>query len=127
MSTFLPRLALLAVGGSIAPPMPLLTVLFLGSRRPLANATALILGYVAACAAMVAAGLALVGGAAGAGGVASMIGRGVSATVGGLLIVLGLRSQLKARDPDAQSPRWIESMGSMSPQGTSGSRRSGRP
>jgi hypothetical protein len=46
MSELLPGLILLAVGGSIAPPLLLLTLLFLGSRRPLPNATALALGYL---------------------------------------------------------------------------------
>jgi hypothetical protein len=39
----------------------------------------------------------------------------ISATVGALLIVLGLRSLLDSSDPDARSPRWIESIFSMSP------------
>ena len=38
----------------------------------------------------------------------------ISATVGALLIVLGLRSLLDSSDPDAPSPRWIESIFSMS-------------
>jgi hypothetical protein len=102
MSTLLPQLALQAIGGLIAPPMLLLTILFPGSRRPLTNTTALAIGYFTTCAAMGIAGLAHFGRVAGAGDVASTVGRGVSATVGGLLIVLGLRSLLKARDPDAQ-------------------------
>ena len=102
ISTFLLQLALLAVGGLIAPPMLLLTILFPGSRRPLTYATALAIGYFTTCAAMGIARLALFGRVAGAGDVASTVGRGVSATLGGLLIVLGLRSLLKARDPDAQ-------------------------
>ena len=115
MSDFLPQLAFLAVGGSIAPPLLLLTLLFLGSQRPLPNATALALGYFTTCAVMGVAGLALFGGAAGAGGVASVIGRGISATVGGLLIVLGLRSLLVALDPETQPPRWMELISSISP------------
>jgi hypothetical protein len=43
MSDLLPGLLVLAVGGSIAPPLLLLTILFLGSRRPLPNAGALAL------------------------------------------------------------------------------------
>src|SRR4051794_30078635 len=89
MSEFLPQLVFLAVGGLIAPPLLLLTILFLGSQRPLPNATALALGYPTTCAVMGVAGLALFGGAAGAGGVASVIGGGISATVGGLLIGSG--------------------------------------
>ena len=112
MSDFLPQLVFLAVGGSIAPPLLLLTILFLGSRKPLPNATALALGYFTTCAAMGVAGLTLFGGAESA---ASMIGRVISVMVGGLLIVLGLRSLLNAPDPDAQPPRWMESISSMSP------------
>jgi len=43
MSDLLPGLLVLAVGGSVAPPLLLLTILFLGSRRPLPNAGALAL------------------------------------------------------------------------------------
>lgn len=114
MSDFLPQLLFLAVGGAIAPPLLLLTILFLGSRRPLPNATALALGYFATCAAIGIAGLTLFDGAAGAEG-ASTAGRVISASVGGLLIVLGLRSLLNAPYPDAQPPRWMESISSMSP------------
>jgi hypothetical protein len=115
MSDFLPQLLFLAVGGAIAPPLLLLTILFLGSRRPLPNATALALGYFATCAAIGIAGLTLFDGAAGAGGAASTAGRVISASVGSLLIVLGLRSLLNAPDPDAQPPRWMKSVSSMSP------------
>jgi hypothetical protein len=45
MSDPLPGLKILAIGGSIAPPLLLLTILLLISRRPLANAGALALGY----------------------------------------------------------------------------------
>jgi Sap, sulfolipid-1-addressing protein len=115
MSGALPQLLLLAVGGSIAPPLLLLTILFLGSRRPLPNATALAFGYFATCAAIGIAGLTLFGGAAEAGGATSMAGRVISALVGGLLIVLGLRSLLNTPDHYAQPPRWIGSITSMSP------------
>ena len=89
MSDRLPGLIVLAIGGSIAPPLLLLTILFLGSQRPLPNATALALGYFATCAAMGILGLTLFGGA---GSTASAVGRVISAMVGGLLIVLGLIS-----------------------------------
>jgi hypothetical protein len=102
MSDMFPGLIVLAIGGSIAPPLLLLTILFLGSRRPLPNATALALGYFTTCAATGIVGLTLFGGAEGA---ASTIGRVISAVVGGLLVVLGLGSLLKAPDPDAQPPR----------------------
>jgi hypothetical protein len=46
----LPQLIVLAVGGSIAPPLLLLTILLLGSQRSLLNATALVLGYFAVIA-----------------------------------------------------------------------------
>jgi hypothetical protein len=112
MSDRLPGLIVLAIGGSIAPPLLLLTILFLGSRRSLPNATALALGYFTICAAIGIVGLTLIGGAETG---ASMIGRVISAMVGGLLVVLGLRSLLYAPDPDAQPPRWMESISSMSP------------
>src|SRR5215213_6168987 len=112
MSDLLPGLIVLAIGGSIAPPLLLLTILFLGSHRPLPNATVLALGYFTTCAATGIVGLTLFGGAETG---ASTIGRVISAMVGGLLVVLGLRSLLYAPDPDAQPPRWMESISSMSP------------
>jgi hypothetical protein len=111
MSDLLPGLIVLAIGGSIAPPLLLLTILFLGSRGPLPNATALSLGYFTTCAAIGIVGLTLFGGGESA---ASTIGRVISAMVGGLLVVLGLRSLLNAPDPRAQPPRWMESISSMS-------------
>jgi hypothetical protein len=112
MSSFLPQLVFLAFGGSIAPPLLLLTILFLGSERPLPNATALVLGYIGTCTVMGIAGLTLFDGAESA---ASTVGRVTGVTVGALLIVFGLRSLLNAPDPDAQPPRWMESVKSMSP------------
>jgi Sap-like sulfolipid-1-addressing protein len=112
ISELLPGLILLAIGGSIAPPLLLLTLLFLGSRRPLPNTGALALGYFATCAAIGVSGLILFGGAE---SIVSTVGRVISVTVGALLIVLGLRSLLKAPDPDVSPPGWMESIDSMSP------------
>jgi hypothetical protein len=112
MSDALPGLLVLAIGGSVAPPLLLLTILFLGSRRPLPNAGALALGYFATCAVIGVSGLVLFGGA---GGAVSAVGRVISTTVGALLVVLGLRSLLNAPDPDASPPGWMESINSMSP------------
>jgi len=112
MSDLLPGLIVLAIGGSIAPPLLLLTILFLGSQRPLPNATALALGYFTTCAVIGVSALTLFGEAA---GTVSLVGRVVSAMVGGLLIVLGLKSLLNSPDPDASPPRWMESTSTMSP------------
>jgi hypothetical protein len=99
MSDLLPGLIVLAIGGSIAPPLLLLTILFLGSRSPLPNAIALAFGYFTTCAAIGIVGLTPFGGAETD---ATTIGRVISAMVGGLLVVLGIRSLLYAPDPDAQ-------------------------
>jgi Sap, sulfolipid-1-addressing protein len=115
MSDLLPQLIFLAVGGSIAPPLLLLTILLLGSQRSLPNVIALLLGYFGVCAAFGIAGLTLFGSATGMGSTASTIGRVISATVGILLIALGLRSLFCAPDPEASLPRWIESVRFMSP------------
>lgn len=112
MSDSLPGLVVLAIGGSIAPPFLLLTILFLGSRRPLPNAGALALGYFTTCAVIGISGLVLFGGAE---GTIATVGRVVSVTVGAMLLVLGLRSLLRPPDPDASPPRWMESINSMSP------------
>src|SRR5215213_7086559 len=92
MIDLLPQLIVLALGGSIAPALLLLTILFLGSQRPLPNATALVLGYFAVCAAVGVAGLILFSGTAGAAeSRASTIGRVISVTRSVLLIVIGVR------------------------------------
>src|SRR5918995_370515 len=112
MSDSLPGLIVLAIGGSIAPPLLLLTILFLSSQRPLPNASALTLGYFTTCAVIGISGLLLFGGAE---STVSTVGRVISATVGTLLIVLGLRSLLDTTESDASSPRWMESINYMSP------------
>jgi hypothetical protein len=115
MIDLLPQLIVLAVGGSIAPAL-LLTILFLGSQRPLPNATALVLGYFAVYAAVGVAGLVLFGGTAGAAGsTAFTINRVISVTLGVLLIVLGLRRLFRTRDPDASLPGWMESVSYITP------------
>ena len=90
MSDTLPGLVVLAIGGSIAPPLLLLTILFLGTRQPLPNAGALALGYFTTCAVNGISGLLLFGGAESA---VYTVGRVISATVGALLIVMGLSIQ----------------------------------
>ncbi len=112
MSDFLPGLIVLAIGGSVAPPLLLLTILFLSSQRPLPNASALALGYFTTCAVIGISGLLLFGGAE---STVATVGRIISATVGALLIILGLRSMLDSSDPDASPPRWMESINAMSP------------
>jgi hypothetical protein len=112
MSDTLPGLIVLAIGGSIAPPLLLLTTLLLGSQRPLPNASALVIGYFTTCTVIGISGLLLF---AGAESTVSTVGRVISATVGALFIVLGLRSLLDSPDPDPQPPRWMESINSMSP------------
>jgi hypothetical protein len=112
MSDLLPGLLVLAVGGSIAPPLLLLTILFLGSRRPLPNAGALALGYFTVCAVIGASGLVLFGDA---GSAISTVGRVISVAVGTLLIVLGLKSLLGSPDPDASPPGWLETIDNSSP------------
>ena len=63
MGDLLPGLIVLAIGGSVAPPLLLLTILFLGSHRPLSNASSLTLGYFTTCAVIGVSGLILFGGA----------------------------------------------------------------
>src|SRR5215203_3087830 len=94
------------------PGLIVLTILFLGSWRPLPNASALALGYFTTCAVVGISGLILFGGAE---STVSTIGRVISMTIGALLIVLGLRSLLDSPDPDASPPAWMESIKVMSP------------
>ena len=112
MSDLLPGLVVLAIGGSIAPPLLLLTILFLASLRPLANAGALMLGYFTTCAVIGISGITLFSGAEAA---VSTVGRVISVTIGVLLLVLGLRTVLAPPDPDSTPPKWMESIDSMSP------------
>ena len=94
MSDTLPGLVVLAIGGSIAPPLLLLTILFLGTRQPLPNAGALALGYFTTCAVIGISGLLLFGGAE---STVYTVGRVISATVGALLIVMGLYAAVPQR------------------------------
>jgi hypothetical protein len=112
VSDLLSGLLVLAVGGSIAPPLLLLTILFLGSRRPLPNSGALILGYLTVCAAVGISGLVLFGDY---GNTISTVGRVISVAVGVLLIVLGLGSLLASSDPEVSPPGWLESIDNSSP------------
>jgi hypothetical protein len=112
MNGTLPELIVLAIGGSIAPPLLFLTVLFLGSWRPIPNASALVLGYVVTCGMIGISGLVLFGGAE---NTISTVGRIISVSVGTLLVVFGIRSLVIAPDPDASPRGWMESAKSMSP------------
>jgi Sap, sulfolipid-1-addressing protein len=118
MSELLPGLLVLVIGGTIMPPLLLLTILFLGSRRPLPNAAALALGYFATCTIIGILGLVLFGDAEGA---VSTVGQVISVTVGILLLFLGLRNLLNAPDPDASPPGWMVSIDAMSPPRAFGS------
>ena len=112
MSDTLFGLIVLAIGGSVAPPLLLLTILLLSSRRPISNACALALGYFTTCAGIGILGLLLFGGSEGA---VSTVGRVISVSVGALLLAIGIRSLLNAPDPDAPPPKWMESINSLSP------------
>jgi hypothetical protein len=72
MSDTLPGLVVLAIGGSIAPPLLLLTILFLGTRQ------------LTTCAVIGISGLLLFSGAE---SIVSTVGRDICATVGALLMV----------------------------------------
>ena len=112
----LPQLIVLAVGGSVAPPLLLLTILLLGSQRSILNATALVLGYFAVCATIGIVGLILFAGVVGAAGIASTVGRGMSLIVGGLLIVLGLRTLLlNTPDRAGSAAKWREAVHYITP------------
>ena len=85
MSDSLPRLIVLVISGSIAPPLLLLTIQFLSSQRPLPNGSALALGYFTTCAVIGLSGLLHFGGAE---STVCTVGRIISATVA-LCFVLG--------------------------------------
>jgi len=112
VSDLLTGLLFLAVGGSVAPPLLFLTILFLGSRRPLPNAGALVLGYLTVCAAVGISGLVLFGDA---GSAISVVGRVISVTLGALLLVLGLGSLLGSSGSDTSPPGWLASIDNSSP------------
>ena len=78
MSDSLPGLIVLAIGGSVAPPLLLLTILFPGFPKPLPNASALALGYFTTCAVIGVSGLMLFGEQS----TVATVGRIISATVG---------------------------------------------
>ena len=101
------------MGGSVAPPLLLLTILFLGSLKPHPNAGALTLGYFTTCAVIGLSGLILFGGAWRRRSRAP-----VSLARRSELLAYGpwpKGSLLNAYDPDASPPGWMESINSMSP------------
>ncbi len=109
------NLALLAFAGAFSPVLISVCILLLSSGRPLGNAIAYVLGLVLSL--IVVGGLALVifdepimlpGPRRG-------IGPGLSITLGGLCLVVALRTYLQVPDPDAPPPKWLEKIESIVP------------
>jgi len=112
----LAQLIILAVGGSVAPPLFLLTILLLIYQGSLLNPTALVLGYLAVGATFGVVGLILFESMTGAESILSIIDRGMSLIVGGLLIAVGLRILLLNASHTAEwTSRWIDSVRSITP------------
>jgi Sap-like sulfolipid-1-addressing protein len=109
------NLSLLAFAGAFSPVLISVCILLLSTGRPLGNTVAYILGLVISL--LVVGGLALVlfdepillsGPRRG-------IGPGLSITLGGLCLVVALRTYLHVPDPDAPPPKWLATIESIVP------------
>jgi hypothetical protein len=115
MLNLLINLGLLAFAGAFSPVLISICILLLSSGRPLGNAVAYILGLVFSL--VVVGGLALVlfDDPALLTGSRRGIGPGLSITLGGLCLVVALRTYLHVPDPDAPPPKWLEKIESIVP------------
>jgi hypothetical protein len=115
MLNLLINLALLAFAGAFSPVLISVCILLLSTGRPLGNAIAYVLGLIFSL--IVVGGLALVlfNEPILLGGPRRGIGPGLSVTLGGLCLVLALRTYLQVPDPDAPPPKWLERIQSIVP------------
>ena len=109
------NLALLAFAGAFSPLLISVCILLLSSGRPLGNAIAYVLGLVLSL--IVVGGLALVifDEPIVLSGPRRGIGPGLSITLGGLCLVVALRTYLQVPDLDAPPPKWLERIESIVP------------
>jgi Sap, sulfolipid-1-addressing protein len=115
MLNLLINLSLLAFAGAFSPVLISVCILLLSTGRPLGNAIAYVLGLVISL--IVVGGLALVlfNEPILLAGPRRGIGPGLSVALGGLCLVVALRTYLRVPDPDAPPPKWLATIESIVP------------
>jgi hypothetical protein len=115
MLSLLVNLSLLAFAGAFSPVLISISILLLSTGRPLGNTIAYVLGLIFSL--IVVGGLALVlfNEPILLAGPRRGIGPGLSFALGGLSLVVALRSYLRVPDPDAPPPKWLASIETIVP------------
>lgn len=110
------HLLLVGLGAAISPVAATICFSLLGTRKPLANALALTLGYGVVLAVISVGALAFFGGRPELGaGRHSDIRNTLDAAIGALLIVFALKALLHTPDPNAPPPKWVAAVSSITP------------
>src|SRR5262245_2594405 len=115
MLNLLINLAVLAFAGAFSPMLISICILLLSTGRPLGNAIAYILGLVLSLLVVGGLALALFGAPLALSESRHGIGPGLSFALGGLCLVVALRTYLHVPDPDAPPPKWLEKIQSIVP------------
>lgn len=115
MSSLLINLLLLGIGGAFAPLLISISILLLSSAQPRLNACAYVLGMISSLVLVGGLALALFDGPVSVSSMALRIGPLLSIILGGLCLVLALRSYLNVPDPDAPPPQWMTSLDTITP------------
>jgi hypothetical protein len=99
----------LGVGATISPMATAVCLMLLNTRRPLAKAVAFLIGYSTGLVAIGILSLVFFGGGGTAdAGRSSAIKDTIDATFGIFFLVMALKIWLKAPDPNAPPPGWID-------------------
>jgi len=115
MLNLLLNLSLLAFAGAFSPVLISICILLLSTGQPLANAIAYVLGLVLSLIVVGGLALALFNEPLMLAGPHRGIGPGLSIALGGLSLVVALRTYLRVPDPDAPPPKWLSTIESIVP------------
>jgi hypothetical protein len=113
----LAQLVAAAVIGALSPVAALSTIVLLGSRRPVANVLACLIGWTVVLMALAGLLLALLDGHQGASGKAAKAA--VELVVGIVLLCVGLRNLIGDQHPlqSPETPHWMQRVEHLRPRG----------
>ena len=115
MLSLLVNLSLLAFAGAFSPVLISISILLLSTGRPLGNTIAYVLGLIFSLIVVGGLALALFNEPIMLAGPHRGIGPGLSIALGGLSLVVALRTYLRVPDPDAPPPKWLATIESIVP------------